>query len=178
MTCESPERMRARAQRKGYQNGTQFGSLESQVIYDPKIGSLLKTPCAMAACADKRKSKSVSGTSGTLAQEIASGYVRKRGLMLPTPLAVEVNHSRRVKELKATGATSFHSRANGESRPNSLMDYLEFHEVLPDSSQMTLNQKKGGHTFRLSPLFTEEMMGFPLMWTTYPFLLQSGGQNR
>ena len=31
-------------------------------------------------------------------------------------------------------------------------------------------QKTDGGSFRLSPLFTEEMMGFPLMWTALPFL--------
>ena len=31
---------------------------------------------------------------------------------------------------------------------------------------------------RLSPLFTEEMMGFPLMWTALPFLSQSGEQSQ
>lgn len=35
----------------------------------------------------------------------------------------------------------------------------------PDSSPKT-----DGASFRLSPLFTEEMMGFPLMWTALPFL--------
>jgi len=30
--------------------------------------------------------------------------------------------------------------------------------------------KTGGGTFRLSPLFTEEMMGFPFLWTALPFL--------
>ena len=33
---------------------------------------------------------------------------------------------------------------------------------------------KDGDFFRLNPLFTEEMMGFPLMWTTYPFLSENG----
>ena len=34
-----------------------------------------------------------------------------------------------------------------------------------------------GKTSHLSPLFTEEMMGFPLMWTTLPFLSDNGEQN-
>ena len=34
-----------------------------------------------------------------------------------------------------------------------------------------------GQTFRLSPLFTEEMMGFPFLWTTLPFLRQSGAPS-
>ena len=34
-----------------------------------------------------------------------------------------------------------------------------------------------GTPFRLSPLFTEEMMGFPFLWTTLPFLKRDGGLN-
>ena len=34
-----------------------------------------------------------------------------------------------------------------------------------------------GKTSRLSPLFTEEMMGFPFLWTTLPFLRQSGAPS-
>ena len=34
--------------------------------------------------------------------------------------------------------------------------------------------KTDGRTFRLSPLFTQEMMGFPLGWTELPFLSQNG----
>ena len=137
MTCEAPGAMRERAERaerKGYKNGTKYGSLESQINYDPRLKTtllptplaverehpdrvdalkakgatqinsrvngelrpngimdfmnfhgMLKTPCAMDADSDKRTSKGVSGTSGTLAQEVASGYVAKRGLILPTP---------------------------------------------------------------------------------------------
>ena len=39
------------------------------------------------------------------------------------------------------------------------------------------NTKKMGIGYRLSPLFTEEMMGFPFGWTTFPFLSQDGGLN-
>lgn len=35
-----------------------------------------------------------------------------------------------------------------------------------------------GRTFQLNPLFVEEMMGFPLMWTTLPFLSQNGDRNQ
>lgn len=37
--------------------------------------------------------------------------------------------------------------------------------------------KVGGGTSQLNPLFVEEMMGFPSMWTTLPFLSQSGDKN-
>lgn len=51
--------------------------------------------------------------------------------LLPTPLAVEVEHRQRVTDLLKSGATDFHSRANGEIRPNGLMDYMRFKGILP-----------------------------------------------
>jgi hypothetical protein len=50
-------------------------------------------------------------------------------------------------------------------------------ETLPDTIDRLTKQSQGvdaGKTSRLSPLFTEEMMGFPLMWTALPFLSESG----
>ena len=158
MTCENPDNMRARAERKGYQNGTKFGSLESQVMYDPKVKSLLKTPCAMDATADSRQSKSISGTSGTLAQEIASGYVEKRGWFLPTPTCNDATNQSLPK--------------SQEERNDSLVK-----RILKGELGVSI-PKKDGHPFRLSPLFTEEMMGFPLMWTSWPFLLESGERSQ
>ena len=160
--------------------------------------------------------------------------------LLPTPMSSEISHTNRVKELKAAGATDFQSRANGAKRPNGLMDFLEFHDLLPTpnavegtkythklnpKSQMgrsltalavngliptpaardykgntitTTRRRKGQFTRwgemlpdfitrlqeeqtgdlkaspQLNPLFVEEMMGFPLGWTTYPFLSENG----
>jgi hypothetical protein len=41
----------------------------------------------------------------------------------------------------------------------------------------TMKQDNDGQTSRLSPLFTEEMMGFPLMWTALPFLSTNGDKK-
>jgi hypothetical protein len=171
-----------------------------------------------------------------------------------------------VENLKAAGATRINSRVNGEQRPNGLIDFMQFYDMLPTPQTQGLkvcdengktqfmdlsllpipranvvngcdlnNPKlaerhksnleeevakmvttnllpttiardwKGGTTAkredqdrqrtdqldslikimesqvtpdgspsRLSPLFTEEMMGFPLMWTALPFLSESG----
>ena len=51
--------------------------------------------------------------------------------LLPTPLSVEVSHNKRITQLKKKGGKTMSSRANGESRPNGLMDYLTFHSLLP-----------------------------------------------
>jgi hypothetical protein len=194
--------MRARAERNGYKNGTKFGSLTSQIKYDPKVQPFLKTPCTADSYTDKMKSKGVSGTSGTLAQEVVNGYAAEhRGLilptptaiegvkwtntwnpnsqmgqslsamagsgMLPTPIATDIQHKQRVENLKAAGGQTMASRANGANRPNGLSDFIHFYEVTKQDSD-------AGQTSRLSPLFTEEMMGFPLMWTALPFLSESG----
>lgn len=85
--------------------------------------------------------------------------------LLPTPTAMEVKHSNRVKGLKEQGVKGMYSRKNGALRPNGLTDFLDF------------NNQVGGGTSQLNPLFVEEMMGFPLMWTALPFLSPSGDKN-
>lgn len=51
--------------------------------------------------------------------------------LLPTPLAVSVRHQRRVSELRMAGDVTFCSRAVGETRPNGLEDWLQFHGLMP-----------------------------------------------
>jgi hypothetical protein len=86
-----PDEMRARAEAKGYRNGTKYNSLMSQILY---------------------------------------------GDMLPTPLAQE------------------HDKITGKENQDSLTKRAR---------QLT------GKTSQLSPLFVEEMMGFPKNWTVSPF---------
>ena len=199
-TDEPPEKMRARAERNGYKNGTKFGSLTSQIKYDQRV----------------------------------------KGMLLPTPLVVEREHPERVVALKAAGATQINSRVNGEQRPNGIIDFMQFYDMLPTptaiegvkwtntwnpNSQMgkslsamagsgmlptpaardwkgetnpgvkkegsgciygdtlpdtvmrearTSQDSDDGVSSRLSPLFTEEMMGFPFLWTALPFLSPNG----
>ena len=240
--CESPEQMKQMKQRNGYQNGTKYNGLMSQVMHDPKCKhllptplavevshskrvkelketgatqfhsrangetrpnglmeflefhdllptprtcsamgaaldtegqvsekrfpnletviarSLLKTPCAMDCSADLRKSKSVSGTSGTLAQEIASGYVEKRGWILPTPTAIE--------------GEKYTNTYNPNSQMGKSLSAMAGSGMLSECAP-----ENDGQPFRLSPLFTEEMMGFPLMWTALPFFSENGEPN-
>ena len=121
----------------------------------------------------------------------------KMGL-LPTPMSTEVRHEQRVKELKEAGKTNFRSREKGQSGANGLMDYMDFHGMLPTpvaqdglNSSLPPSQKDrdsvpgyllkncppsdGQDSPQLNPLFVEEMMGFPEDWLVSPFL--SGEQN-
>ena len=183
--CEHPDDMRARAEKNGYKNGTKYNSLTSQIVY-----GMLPTPTAFdyntprsQEAWDKAKEKHGEALQNPLKQMAAFG-------MLPTPIASEVHHAERVQKLKETGAETISSRKNGDNRPNGIMDYLDFNGMLPTpcaqeggkisgkENQDSLTKRarqETGKTSQLSPLFVEEMMGFPQNWTASPF--QSGDEK-
>lgn len=119
---------------------------------------LLPTPCSIEAT---KFTKTINPKS-QMGQGLTALAVNG---LLPTPTAMEVKHSNRVKGLKEQGVKGMYSRKNGALRPNGLTDFLDF------------NNQVGGGTSQLNPLFVEEMMGFPLMWTALPFLSPSGDKN-
>lgn len=93
--------------------------------------------------------------------------------LLPTPTAVQREHPDRVEALKESGAETIYSRANGEMRPNSIIDHLQFHGLLPtptamDSTNATANMKstqiKEGsmHSMTLSRAMTMGMLPTPV----------------
>lgn len=119
---------------------------------------LLPTPCSIEAT---KFTKTINPNS-QMGQGLTALAVNG---LLSTPTAMEIKHSNRVKGLKEKGAKGMYSRKNGAPRPNGLTDFLDFN-----------NQVSGG-TSQLNPLFVEEMMGFPFMWTALPFLSPSGDKN-
>lgn len=154
---------------------------------------LLTTPCSIEAT---KFTKTINPNS-QMGQGLTALAVNG---LLPTPTAMEVKHSKRVKGLKEQGAKGMYSRKNGALRPNGLTDFLDFHYLLTpmaaDGLRANMNMqalknhnkenanlaeqiahKVGGGTSQLNPLFVEEMMGFPLMWTALPFLSPSGDKN-
>lgn len=154
---------------------------------------LLPTPCSIEAT---KFTKTINPNS-QMGQGLTALAVNGP---LPTPTAMEVKHSNRVKGLKEQGAKGMYSRKNGALRPNGLTDFLDFHYLLTpmaaDRMMANMNMqalknhnkekanlseqiahKVGGGTSQLNPLFVEEMMGFPLMWTALPFLSPSGDKN-
>lgn len=234
MIAEDPKNFKERAKKNGYQNGTTYGSLASQVMYsdmlptpnamdiahkdmeinergrrnpkkgktdhslgleDMAVAQLLPTPTAL----DKGGGRINKSLSPNAAERPTLALAARKGL-LPTPTAMEVKHSKRVKGLKEQGAKGMYSRKNGALRPNGLTDFLDFHYLLTpmaaDGMRANMNMqalknhnkenanlaeqiahKVGGGTSQLNPLFVEEMMGFPLMWTALPFLSPSGDKN-
>ena len=234
--------MRESARANGYANGTKYGSLESQVMYDPKYATLLPTPQAM----DGTEIRGKMGKNDVLVQT-ESGLRRKvqtgsdfgvslgfmaNNALLPTPRTCSAMGA----SLDTEGNLEGNRCANLETvvgrmllptpRANKVTDMdlnnpalaernkanlgeevakMVINDMLPtptcnDAPNATLPKsqekrndslvkriltgemgisipKEDGQTFRLSPLFTEEMMGFPFLWTTLPFLRHNGAPN-
>lgn len=154
---------------------------------------LLPTPCSIEATKFTKTINSNSQMGQGLTALAVNG-------LLPTPTAMEVKHSNRVKGLKEQGVKGMYSRKNGALRPNGLTDFLDFNGMMPTPSARDWKgctnpgvkkvngnvygetlpdtvKKVTGSTSQLNPLFVEEMMGFPLMWTALPFLSPSGDKN-
>ena len=162
------------------------------------IQELLPTPTAI----DSGTGRMNKSQSPNAKERPTIALAAKMGL-LPTPMSTDIHHGKRVKELKAAGGDTFHSRANGETRPNGLTDFLDFNGLLPTprankvngldlNNEALANRDKGnleeavakivtscpptdGATSQLNPLFVEEMMAFPLDWLVSPFL--GGGRK-
>ena len=143
------------------------GTKEEEAVRAVKnmvAGGLLNTPVA-----DGLKLRTTH--YGQLRMNGAALRTLAESLLLPTPLVVEREHPDRVENLRKSGAKRINSRNCGEKRPNGIIDYLQFYGILPTKSE------SGGEIFHLSPLFTEEMMGFPFGWTAYPFLSTNGNEK-
>lgn len=152
---------------------------------------LLKTPCTADAYSENlTKKEQIFGNSGTLAQEIQSGFVEQRwpGL-LPTPTAMDSTNA--TAEMKSTQVKdgSMHSvtlsrllltpSASDGMRSGMTMDSLKKHNKKNAENSNLAEQiahKVGGGTSHLNPRFVAEMMGFPVNWTELPF--QSGEANQ
>ena len=143
---------------RGRRNPKKGKTDHSLGLEDMAVAKLLPTPCSIEAT---KFTKTINPNS-QMGQGLTALAVNG---LLPTPTAMEIKHSNRVKGLKEKGAKGMYSRKNGALRPNGLTDFLDFN-----------NQVDGG-TSQLNPLFVEEMMGFPLMWTALPFLSPSGDKN-
>lgn len=178
---------------RGRRNPKRGKTDHSLGLEDMAVAKLLPTPCSIEGT---KFTKTINPNS-QMGQGLTALAVNG---LLPTPTAMEVKHSNRVKGLKEQGVKGMYSRKNGALRPNGLTDFLDFHYLLTpmaaDGMRANMNMqalknhnkenanlaeqiahKVGGGTSQLNPLFVEEMMGFPLMWTALPFLFPSGDKN-
>ena len=124
----------------------------SATLKDLAKSDLLPTPRSnqVNGC-DLNNPKLAERNKSNLEEEVAKMVVNK---LLPTTCARDYK-----------GGTT----AIRKDRGNQRMDMLDSCIAILDS-----RVSEDGTPSRLSPLFTEEMMGFPLMWTALPFLSESG----
>lgn len=178
---------------RGRRNPKKGKTDHSLGLEDMAVAKLLPTPCSIEGT---KFTKTINPNS-QMGQGLTALAVNG---LLPTPTAMEVKHSNRVKGLKEQGVKGMYSRKNGALRPNGLTDFLDFNGMMPTPSARDWKgctnpgvkkvngnvygetlpdtvKKVTGSTSKLNPLFVEEMMGFPLMWTALPFLSPSGDKN-
>lgn len=111
-----------------------------------------------------------NGTSSRLGLE---GAVKH--MLYPTPTAQDFK--RRGPNSKQQGLPeAAYKDLLPTPKANSWKIPCEHGEGSPDLQ--TYITKKIGETSQLNPLFVEEMMGYPLMWTTLPFLSQNGDKSQ
>ena len=168
--------LRARAKRNGYKNGTKYNSLLSQVVYS----DMLPTPNATEATkwATTYNEKSQMG-SGLTAMALNG--------MLPTPCAQdfkkrgENSKQRGLPEMFRTMDWLITPMATDGKRALMTMNNLKAHRK-PKAEKSNLAEqiahKVGGGTSQLSPLFVEEMMGYPLIYLVLPFLSHDGDKKQ
>lgn len=116
---------------------------------------LLPTPTAL----DKAGGRINRSPSPGAAQRSTLALAARKGL-LPTPCAKE--------------ATKYTKTFNPNSQMGKGLTALACSEMLPTPA---VRKKTIGGTSQLNPLYVEEMMGFPLMWTTLPFLSPDGDKK-
>lgn len=178
---------------RGRRNPKRGKTDHSLGLEDMAVAKLLPTPCSIEGT---KFTKTINPNS-QMGQGLTALAVNG---LLSTPTAMEVKHSNRVKGLKEQGVKGMYSRKNGALRPNGLTDFLDFNGMMPTPSARDWKgctnpgvkkvngnvygetlpdtvKKVTGSTSQLNPLFVEEMMGFPLMWTALPFLSPSGDKN-
>lgn len=170
MSAESPESMRSRMVRGGYMNGTKYNGLSSQLAFDEKWKSLLPTPRANKVTDINLNSQGVAGRKKSNLEDVVAKVVT-RAVLLPTPTASDSPHPNAKVDSSGRRWTP---NANG-SHSMGPAD-LAVNNLLPTTEPLN-GLQTDGEPFHLSPLFTEEMMGFPFLWTALPYLSPNGKEN-
>jgi hypothetical protein len=163
--------MRARAEAKGYRNGTKYNSLTSQMLY----GNFLPTPQANCSKGmnpenvELRGNKMYNKKTGKQIQSSPEQWA-KMGL-LPTPNTMD---SLPPKEGEAMERIANGAR-KGRKSPSNLREYVNPKSWEAYSATKMITQETGKPS-QLNPHFVEEMMGFPKNWTVSPF--QNGEESQ
>lgn len=167
---------------KGRRNPKKGKTDHSLGLEDMAVAQLLPTPTAL----DKGGGRINKSLSPNAAERPTLALAARKGL-LPTPCSIEATKYTKTYNPKSQMGQSLTALACSGLMPTpNARDWKgctnpgvkkangnTYGETLPD----TIKRMSGGTSPQLNPLFVEEMMGFPLMWTTLPFLSQSGDKN-
>lgn len=167
---------------KGRRNPKKGKTDHSLGLEDMAVAQLLPTPTAL----DKGGGRINKSLSPNAAERPTLALAARKGL-LPTPTAMEATKFTKTinpKSQMGQGLTALAVNgllltpsATDGLRSTMTMDSLKSHNKENANLAEQIAHKVGGGTSQLNPLFVEEMMGFPLMWTALPFLSQSGDKN-
>lgn len=167
---------------KGRRNPKKGKTDHSLGLEDMAVAQLLPTPTAL----DKGGGRINKSLSPNAAERPTLALAARKGL-LPTPTAMEATkftktinpNSQMGQGLTALAVNGLllTPPASDGMRANMKMQALKNHNKENANLTEQIAHKVGGGTSQLNPLFVEEMMGFPSMWTTLPFLSQSGDKN-
>jgi hypothetical protein len=134
------------------------------------FGLLLKTPSAMDSYSENlTKKEQKFGNSGTLAQEVQTGFIYQRGL-LPTPTAMDSTNATSTMSMGMLPTPTVNEGKNA-TFPESQINRSSLIGELMKTQDI-------GKTSQLNPLFVLEMMGFPPDWTELPFLSGETNQSK
>ena len=128
---------------------------------------------------------------GIKTKDAVEGYIAKNPELLPTPQASEGEKFTNKYNPNSQMGQSLSAMAGSglppTPRANKVTDCDLNNENLANRNHANLEEeiakvvtscpKTDGEPFLLSPLFTEEMMGFPFLWTTLPFLSANGSEK-
>ena len=138
-------------------------------------GMMLPTPTSIDAGTGRiNKSRSPNAK-----ERPTIALAAKMGL-LPTPNAREADkYSKKYNPNSQMGAALTAMAVNGIDLNNPKIAQRNKGNLEEAVAKIIQNTPlEGGKISQLNPLFVEEMMGFPLMWTTLPFLSQNGDRNQ
>lgn len=167
---------------RGRRNPKKGKTDHSLGLEDMAVAKLLPTPTAI----DKGGGRINRSLSPNAADRPTLALAARKGL-LPTPCSIEatkftktINPNSQMGQgltaLAVNGLLLTPMAADG-MRANMKMQSLKNHNKANANLAEQIAHKVGGGTSQLNPLFVEEMMGFPLMWTALPFLSPSGDKN-
>lgn len=152
--------------------GTGCSSLRTEMLPTPRTCS------AMGASLETERmiNHEAPNLETIIARKLAMG-------ILPTPQASQEKYSTEIQQVVGDGIMPTPTARDWKVMQACEYKYMRgegnamVYESVPGRVEKAFSRNNDGEPFRLSPLFTEEMMGFPFLWATLPFLSANGSEK-